>query len=111
MICIRLFATISNAICVLFISKGYKCTATQNAGLLLLQCLLGSLSLLALSNLCGGGLDNTNSNGLPHVTNSKPSKRRILGESFYTHRFAWNKLDNGSITRLDELGIILGGLT
>merc|ERR1712154_198367 len=36
---------------------------------------------------------------------------RILGESFYTHRFAWNKLDNSSITRLDELGIILGGLT
>ena len=38
----------------------------------LLQGLLGSLGLLALGGLGGGGLDDTDSNRLPHVTDREP---------------------------------------
>ena len=43
--------------------------------LLLLHGLLSGLGLLALGNLGGGGLDDTDSHGLPHVTDSEPDKR------------------------------------
>ena len=41
--------------------------------LLLLHGLLSGLGLLALGNLGGGGLDDTDSHGLPHVTDSEPN--------------------------------------
>merc|ERR1712106_571620 len=40
----------------------------------LLQGLVGSLGLLALECLGGGSLDDTDSDGLPHVTDSEPSQ-------------------------------------
>ena len=45
--------------------------------LLLLHGLLGGLGLLALGNLGGGGLDDTDSHGLPHVTDSEPEHVEI----------------------------------
>ena len=77
----------------------------------LLESLLSSLGLLALSDLRGGGLDNTNSDGLSHVTDSEPSKGRELGEGFHAHWLARGQKNNSSITRLDELRIILSRLT
>ena len=41
----------------------------------LLQGLVGSLGLLALSCLRGGGLDDAHSHGLPHIAHSKPAQR------------------------------------
>merc|ERR1712013_162701 len=77
----------------------------------LLECLLSSLSLLAFSGLGGGGLDDTHSDGLPHVTDSKPSKGRELGERLDAHGLTGCEHDNSSITRFDELGVAFGGLT
>ena len=43
---------------------------------LLLVGLLGSLGGLALHDLGGGGLDDSDSHGLPHVTDSEPERER-----------------------------------
>ena len=66
---------------------------------------LGDLatSLLGLGN----ALDDTDSDGLTHVTDGKTTKRRIVGECLNAHGLAGNHLDDGSITRLDELGVVL----
>jgi len=65
---------------------------------------LGSLGDLAgLVNL-DDTFDDTNSNGLSHVTDGETAKRRILGECLNAHGLGRNHLDDGSITRLDELG-------
>lgn len=59
-----------------------------------------TLATLTISLL--NGLDNTNSNGLPHVSDGKATKRRVFVVGFHAHRLTWDKFDNGSITRLDE---------
>ena len=46
--------------------------------LLLLHGLLSGLGLLALGNLGGGGLDDTDGHGLPHVTDGAPSYQNII---------------------------------
>jgi len=58
----------------------------------------------------GDGLDDTDSDGLPHVANSEAAKWRIFGECFDAHWLRWNHLDNGSITRLDKFRTLLNGL-
>merc|ERR1739844_303877 len=78
---------------------------------LLLVGLLRSLGCLALNGLGGGDLDDADSHGLPHVTDSEPSKRREVSEGLNTHGLARGQLDDGRVTRLDELGIVLHGLT
>lgn len=50
------------------------------------------------------GLDDTDSDGLTHVTDGEAAKWWVLGESLNAHWLGWNHLDDGSITRLDELG-------
>jgi hypothetical protein len=77
----------------------------------LLHNLVGGLGLFALGDLGGGGLDDTDSDGLPHVTDSEPSKGRELGEGFDTHGLAGLQLNDGGITRLDELGVVFCGFT
>jgi len=77
----------------------------------LLHGLLSSLGLAALHSLGGGCLDDTNSDGLSHVTDSESSERRIVGESFDTHWLAGGQQDDGGISRLDELGVVLNRLT
>jgi hypothetical protein len=45
------------------------------------------------------------------TTNSETTERRIISEGLNTHGLGWNHLDDGSITRLDELGGVLNGLS
>jgi len=73
--------------------------------------LLGGLGDLASLINLDNGLDDTDSNGLPHVTDGEATKRGVLGESLNTHGLGRNHLDDGSITRLDELGGLLNGFT
>ena len=76
---------------------------------------LGSL-LSGLGDLAGtlvrlgDGLDDTDGDGLTHVTDSETTERGILSESLNAHRLGGNHLDDGSITRLDELGAAFNGL-
>lgn len=56
-------------------------------------------------------LNNTNSDGLTHVTNSEPSKRWVIREGFDTHWLGRHHLDDSGVTRLDELGSVLNGLS
>jgi hypothetical protein len=46
-----------------------------------------------------------------NLPNSKTAQRRIISEGLNTHRLGWNHLYDGSITRLDELGGVLNGLS
>ena len=79
--------------------------------LLLLISLLGGLGLASLNNLGGGGLDDTHGDGLPHVTDGEPSEGRVVGEGLDTHGLAGSQQHDGGVTGLDELGVVLGGLT
>jgi len=55
-------------------------------------------------------LDDTDGDGLTHVTHGKPAKRRVVSESFDAHGLGRNHLHDGSVTRLDELGVIFDRL-
>ena len=79
----------------------------QTWSLLLLHGLLSSLGLASLHDLGGGSLDDTDSHGLPHVTDSEPSQGRIVGEGLDTHGLAGRQQDDGGVTRLDKLGVVL----
>ena len=48
-------------------------------------------------------LDDTDSNGLPHVTDGETTKRGVLVVGLNAHRLRRDKLGNASVTRLDEL--------
>ena len=43
--------------------------------------------------------------------NSLPSERREVSEGLDTHGLAGGQLDDGGVTGLDELGVVLHGLT
>lgn len=75
--------------------------------------LLGSrLSLLALDlGVLHDRLDDTDGDGLSHVTDSETAQGRVICESLHAHRLGRNHLDDGSIAGLDELGVGLGALT
>jgi hypothetical protein len=70
---------------------------------------LGNLTGTLLVGL-DDGLDDTDSDGLSHVTDGETTERRVVSESLNAHRLGGNHLDDGSITRLDELGGGLNGL-
>jgi len=55
-------------------------------------------------------LDDTDSDGLTHVTDGETSKGRVLGEGLHTHGLGRNHLDDGSVTRLDKLGVVFNRL-
>jgi hypothetical protein len=55
-------------------------------------------------------LDDTNGNGLAHVTDGETSKRGVVGEGLNAHGLGGNHLDDGGVTRLDELRAGLDGL-
>src|SRR4051812_34233655 len=57
------------------------------------------------------GLDDTDSNGLTHVTDGETTERGVVGEGLNTHGLGGNHLDDSGITGLDELGGGLSGLT
>ena len=57
------------------------------------------------------GLDDTDSDGLTHVTDGETTQRRVVSESLNAHGLGRNHLDDGSVTRLDELGVALNRLS
>ena len=73
----------------------------------LLHGLLGGLGLASLHSLGSGGLDDSHSHGLPHVTDSESSQGRIVSEGLHAHGLAGGQEDDGGVSRLDELGVIL----
>lgn len=79
---------------------------------LFLGSLLGGLGDLTGARLLGlgDGLDDTDGDGLPHVTDGEATKRRVLGEGLDAHRLRRNHLDDGGVTRLDELGVVFDRL-
>jgi len=80
--------------------------------LLLLGGLLGGLGNLSAFSCCLlNGLDDTNSNRLPHVTDGETAKRWEFVEGLHTHWLGGDHLYDGSVTRLDELGAFFNDLT
>jgi hypothetical protein len=55
-------------------------------------------------------LDHTNSDGLTHVTDGETSERGVVSEGLHAHGLGGNHLDDGGVTRLDELGARLDRL-
>ena len=49
--------------------------------------------------------------GKTYVTDSETTKRGEVSERLHTHGLGGNHLDDGSITRLDELGLVLNRFT
>ena len=68
------------------------------------------LTLATLLRLLDG-LNNTDSNGLPHITDGETTEGRVLVVTLNTHGLAGDKLGNASITGLDELGGIFERLS
>ena len=71
------------------------------------------LKLTLATRLVGlvNALDDTDSNGLPHVTDGETTKRGVLVVRLHAHGLAGHELGNASIARLDELGARLDRLT
>jgi len=79
---------------------------------LFLASLLGGLGDLATSLVrLGDRLDDTDSDGLSHVSDGESTKRWVVSEGLNTHWLGWHHLDDGSVTRLDELGSSLNRLS
>jgi len=84
----------------------------SSANRLFLASLLGGLGdLTGTASGLVDGLDDTDGNGLTHVTDSETTQRGVLSESLNTHGLGGNHLDDGGITGLDELRRVLNGLT
>jgi len=78
---------------------------------LLLSSLCSSLASDLAWCLSGNALDNTYSDRLSHITDSKTSEWGVISERFNAHGFGWGKSNNGSISVLDVLGGSLSLLT
>ena len=74
---------------------------------LLLLCLLRGLGGGAGGILLGGALDDAHGDGLPHVTHGETSQGREVDERLHTHRLGGDEGDDGGVTGLDELGVVL----
>jgi hypothetical protein len=70
---------------------------------------LGGLSTLSVGLL--DGLDDTDGDGLSHVSDGESSKGRVVRVRLDTDGLLGNELDNGGVSGLDELGGGLHGLT
>jgi hypothetical protein len=55
-------------------------------------------------------LDNTNGDGLTHVTDSETAERRVVSERLDAHRLGGDELDDSGIAGLDELRVVLNRL-
>lgn len=71
---------------------------------LLLGSLLGGLGDLASLVGLDDRLDDTDGDGLTHVADSETTEWWVVSEGLNAHWLGWHHLDDGSITRLDELG-------
>jgi len=72
---------------------------------------LGGLGDGTLGVLLEGFLDDTDGNGLLHVSNGESSEGWVLLESFNTHWFLGNHSNECGITGLDELWLFFEDLT
>ena len=79
----------------------------------LLGSLLSSLGDLASTDgfLTGCLLDDTDSDGLSHVSNGETTKRGVLREDFDDHRLLGDHLNHGGIAGLDAGRVLLSGFT
>jgi len=77
---------------------------------LLLGCLDGGLGDLSGFVNLDNGLDDTDSNSLSHITDSETTKWWVFGEGLDAHWLGRNHLDDGGITRLDELWVVFDRL-
>jgi len=87
------------------------CRRRDKARRYLLGGLDGSLGDLANLVDLDDRLDDTDGNGLPHVTDGETSEGRVLSKSLNTHGLGRLHLHYGGITGLDELGVLLNALT
>jgi hypothetical protein len=61
--------------------------------------------------LLGGGLDDSDSDGLFHVSDGESSEGWVLGEGLNAHGLGGLKDDEGRVSVLDELGLFFSGLS
>merc|ERR1712002_4556 len=73
--------------------------------------LSGGFGGLTLDFLLVDALDDTDGNGLSHVTYGETSEWWVFGESFDAHWFLWGKDSNGGISGFDEFGVVFEFLT
>ena len=73
--------------------------------------LLGGFGCLSNVILSFGLLDDTDCDGLLHVSDSESSKRRVLRENFDNHRFLGDELDHGCVSGLNGFGLVFENLT
>jgi hypothetical protein len=92
------------------VSRERKETSNPKRVRLFLGSLDGGLGDLASLVGLDDGLDDTDSDGLTHVTDSETTERWVVSESLNAHGLGGNHLDNGSVTRLDELRGVLNRL-
>lgn len=78
---------------------------------LLLLSLLGSLGGLTGDFSLDDFLDDTDGNGLLHVTDGESSEGWVLLESLNAHVLLRDQADHRGITRLDALGLLFNDLT
>ena len=55
------------------------------------------------------GFDDTDGDGLTHVTDSETTQWGEVREGLDAHGLGWDQGDHGGITRLDEFGVFFGG--
>ena len=74
--------------------------------------LLSSLGNLTSGGLLAGGLlDDTDGNGLSHVSDGEATERGVGGEDLDDHGLLGDKLDHSGITSLNAWWLVFGGLT
>jgi len=72
---------------------------------LLLAGLFGGFGDLARASLLlGDGLDDTDGDRLPHVTDGEATERRVVGESLDRHGLGGSHFHDGRVTVLDRFG-------
>lgn len=64
-----------------------------------------------LLGLTDSGLDNTDSDGLSHITDGETTKRRIISVSLEGHGLRGNHFGDHSLTALDNIGVLTEDLT
>lgn len=71
---------------------------------------LGSLRYFTSRVFEGHRFYDSHGHGLPHVANGEPTQRRKLLERLHAHWLGRDQIDDGCVTRLYGLRIVLGGL-
>jgi len=68
-------------------------------------------SFLCASSLLFNGLDNSDGDGLFHVSDGESSQRRIFIEGFNAHGFAGNQDGHAAVIGLNEFGFFFKNFT